>query len=381
MTFAFVVSLSAPSALPVTVQYYTANGTASSANDYVAATGTLTIPAGQSSGVVNVSVRGDATSERNETFVVNLSTPTNAALPGGTKGTGMIVTDDGAELSWNSLLSTLPAAVGPGGTFQATRDFLVSGAAAAQNFALQYRLSQNSVWGDADDIVLTSSPVDTVTLAADKTVGSHAATLTLTIPSNSLPKDVAQASYSYLLGKVDSGGVVPENDLNNVIVVAAPTTLRNPDISWTGLFTSPASIDPLGKLTVTRSFQVSTQPVTPNFVLDYRLSLDNVFGNADDIVLGTETISSAADKSVSIKSKTLTFTIHAATAPNNYVVLAKADSTGTVNESSEANNVISSASALAVVQPDVSWSALGVTPAAVDAGGKLAFSRSYQIAN
>ena len=45
----FTVSLSAAYDVPVTVHYATANGTATAGSDYQAASGTLTIPAGQTS--------------------------------------------------------------------------------------------------------------------------------------------------------------------------------------------------------------------------------------------------------------------------------------------------------------------------------------------
>ena len=54
--FAFRVSLSAAYDVPVTVAYSTANGTATAGNDYQAATGTLTIPAGQTSRTITVLV-------------------------------------------------------------------------------------------------------------------------------------------------------------------------------------------------------------------------------------------------------------------------------------------------------------------------------------
>ncbi|MCX5659276.1 MAG: Ig-like domain-containing protein [Planctomycetota bacterium] len=378
-TFAFNVALSAPSNVAVTVTYATANGTASSSNDYIAASGTLTIPAGQLAGVINVSVRGDTSLEKNETFVVNLTNPANATIAVA-QATGLIVTDDGTDLSWNSLASTPPTVLAPGGTFAATRDFQVSNAAVTQNFTLQYRLSQNSVWGDADDLVLTATPVESVTLAADKTVGPHAKAVTLAVPANALPAGIDHRDYAYLLGKVDSGAVVPENDLNNVITVAAPVTVQNPDLAWVGLSVAPATIDAGGRLTLVRSFEVKGQPVAPSFVVSYRLSLNGVYGDADDVVIGTETISAAADKTLGVKTKTLTFTVPAATAVGNYVLLAQLDSNAAVNEVVESNNLFAPAPALAVLRPDLAWNSLGVSPGSIDAGGKLTLVRNFQVA-
>jgi hypothetical protein len=89
----FQVTLSAASSQPVTVGWATANGTATADSDYQSASGTLTIPAGQTSGTITVSVNGDRLAEANETLAVNLSAPTNATIADGT-GVGTIVDDE-----------------------------------------------------------------------------------------------------------------------------------------------------------------------------------------------------------------------------------------------------------------------------------------------
>src|SRR5262249_31348552 len=90
----FVVSLSNTTDQPVTVQYATANGTATAANnDYVPASGTLTIPAKTSSATINITVIADQTQESDETFFVNLSSPTNATIADA-QAVGTIQNDD-----------------------------------------------------------------------------------------------------------------------------------------------------------------------------------------------------------------------------------------------------------------------------------------------
>ncbi len=90
---AFTVSLSKASTQTVTVQYATADGTAISASDYTAASGTLTFAPGQTTQAVTVRARGDKLYEDDETFLVNLSGPTNATLARAT-ASGTIVNDD-----------------------------------------------------------------------------------------------------------------------------------------------------------------------------------------------------------------------------------------------------------------------------------------------
>jgi hypothetical protein len=89
----FVVTLSGASTQPVSVAYTTANGTATAGSDYKSASGTLIIPAGQTTGTVSVLVNGDRVGEPNETFFVNLSSPANATIADG-QAVGTIVDDE-----------------------------------------------------------------------------------------------------------------------------------------------------------------------------------------------------------------------------------------------------------------------------------------------
>ena len=89
----FTVTLSGASDQPVTVDYATSDGTATAGSDYVAAAGTLTIPAGQLTGTITVLVNGDRLGEPSETFVVNLSSPTNSTIVA-SQGVGNIMDDE-----------------------------------------------------------------------------------------------------------------------------------------------------------------------------------------------------------------------------------------------------------------------------------------------
>ncbi len=94
----FPVALSAPSGKSVTVNYATADGTASSAADYVPKSGTLTVPPGASTATVTVPVVPDATDEDDETVGLTLSAPANATLGATPTATGTIADDDTATL-------------------------------------------------------------------------------------------------------------------------------------------------------------------------------------------------------------------------------------------------------------------------------------------
>jgi CSLREA domain-containing protein len=91
----FTVSLSTPSASQVTVDWATADGTATAPSDYVAGGDTVTFAPGDVEETVVVQVNGDTTVETDESFFVDLSDPTEATL-GDDQGQGTILNDDTA---------------------------------------------------------------------------------------------------------------------------------------------------------------------------------------------------------------------------------------------------------------------------------------------
>ena len=80
-------------AIPVTFTYTTVAGTAKAGTDFVAKSGQVTIPAGVMSAPIAIQVKGDATTEPNETFKVRLSNATGAGIKCGTRR-GTILNDD-----------------------------------------------------------------------------------------------------------------------------------------------------------------------------------------------------------------------------------------------------------------------------------------------
>lgn len=98
----FTLTLSAPTTKTVTVNFATANGTATAGSDYVARSGTVTFAPGQTTQTVTVAVIGDTLVEADETFRLVLSGAVNATLAT-TQATATIVNDDRAgfaAVSW-----------------------------------------------------------------------------------------------------------------------------------------------------------------------------------------------------------------------------------------------------------------------------------------
>jgi hypothetical protein len=92
--FRFTVSLDQAQSAPLTVDFATANGTATAPSDYAADAGTVAFGPGEIAKTVTVLVNGDTRKEPNETFRVNLSNATgNATITDG-QAVGTIANDD-----------------------------------------------------------------------------------------------------------------------------------------------------------------------------------------------------------------------------------------------------------------------------------------------
>jgi hypothetical protein len=161
----FTVTLSAPSGKNVTVRYATADGTAiagtfTEINDYAPVSGTLTIPAGQSTATIGVLVAGDTTFEPDETFFLNLSNPTDATI-GDAQGQATITNDDPVPgLTVDSLFVT----EGDTGSSIATFNVRLSNAT-SQTVTVNYATSDGTAVAGSDYTAvagsLTFAPLET----------------------------------------------------------------------------------------------------------------------------------------------------------------------------------------------------------------------------
>lgn len=97
-TLVFTVTKTGSTTSTYSVDYATANGTATGA-DYTAASGTLTFAPTQMTKMISVVTRTDFKVEPNETFYVNLSNPTNGATISDGQGIGTLFNDDSVCLT------------------------------------------------------------------------------------------------------------------------------------------------------------------------------------------------------------------------------------------------------------------------------------------
>jgi len=213
-TATFTVSLSAASGQTVSVNYATADGTATAGSDYVARSGTLTFAPGVTAQGVAITVNGDTAVEPNETFSVGLSGASNASIARAT-GTGTILNDD-AVVTVSP--ASLPAATA-GSAYSQTLS--ASGGTAPYSFAVSAGTLpvgvQLSPGGVLSGTPTSSGSFNFTATATDSggspTSGSRAYTLTvasptITLPATTLAGGTAGQAYTAAINPA-TGGIAP----------------------------------------------------------------------------------------------------------------------------------------------------------------------------
>ncbi|HEX8312714.1 MAG TPA: Calx-beta domain-containing protein, partial [Chthoniobacteraceae bacterium] len=305
----FTISLSSASNQPVTVQYVTANGSATAPDDYIGlALSTLTFAPGELTKTVSVTINGDTAVEADETFTVNLSNPTNATLLDGT-GQGTIFNDD---VPPPPTISVDDASVieGNSGTRLATFTISLS-QASSQPVSVQYSTTDNGATAPDDYVALalttlTFAPGEltktvSVTVNGDTAVeGDELFALNLTNPTNATLQDG-----------------IGEGRILNDDVPPPPPTISVGDAT----VTEGASGTVLATFTISLS-AASTQPISVQYVTG-----DNTATAPDDYVArGLATLTFSPGE----LSKTVSVTVNGDT-------LVEGDELFTLNLSSPTN--------------------------------------------
>lgn len=159
----FTVTLSAAAAGAVTVAYSTADGTATSGSDYVAANGTLTFAAGETSKTIQVTVKGDTVAEGNEAFTIRLANAAGATIADGSAA-GTLTNDDTAPTL--PALSVGDVAMREGDSGTAELMFIVTlDKAATGPVTVNYATANGTATAGSDYAALTG----TLTFAAGET--------------------------------------------------------------------------------------------------------------------------------------------------------------------------------------------------------------------
>nr|WP_260178781.1 putative Ig domain-containing protein [Xanthomonas cannabis] len=244
-TATFTVSLSTASGQTVTVNYATADGTATAGSDYAARSGTLSFAPGTTTQTVAISVNGDLSVEPNETYRVVLSSATNATIARAT-GTGTINNDDAVVVI---APASLPAATA--GTAY-TQNLSASGGTAPYTFALSAGALPAGVTLNASGVLSgtpTASGSFNFTVSATDsgapTTGSRAYTLVVAgaavnLPATTLAQGTAGQAYSAAITPA-SGGIAPYTYTLAAGVLPAGITVNSATGALSGTPTAPGT--------------------------------------------------------------------------------------------------------------------------------------------
>ena len=166
-TVSYTLTLSDRSTKTITVQYATANGTATAGLDYTSVTGTLTFNPGVTSQVINIPILNDSINEADETFTLNLSSPTNVNL--GTATTVTTITD--------TLTASVTTTLANVENLTLTGTSAINGTGNVGNNILTGNTASNSLSGGAgNDTIIGGGGDDTYSFPATTALGSDTIT-------------------------------------------------------------------------------------------------------------------------------------------------------------------------------------------------------------
>lgn len=315
-TMTFTVNLSNPSDKTVTVDYATADGTATAGSDYESKSGTLTFNPLETSKTISVTIDGDTNVENDETFSVDLSNAQNAT-PTSLQATGTIQDDDGFVVTVGDAQVTETDSGSTTMTFTAT---LARPASAPLSF--DWATASNGSASPGQDYQTASG---TATFAA----GATTTTFTVTVLGDTIDEndetfnvDLTNPTYGSL-ANAQATGTILDND--------AP-----PNVSISG-----------GSITEGNSGTKT---------LDFTVSLDNASGKTVTVDYATANGTAIAGSDYGATSGTLTFqpsqTSQKVSVTVNGDTDAESDETFTVGLSNASNATISTQSATGTILDD-----------------------------
>jgi len=230
----FTISYAGPGTAGVTVDYATADETATAGSDYTATSGTAILPGGGCKcTTVNVPVLGDTAAEADETFEVNLSNPVNKTITDG-QGIGTITNDD---LPNATIDDPAVAENGTTLTFTVTLD-----QAAATDSVMTY----SSAAGTATDSTDYTGVSGTLTIVAGQTQG----TIDVPVLDDSIYEGDEDLVMNLVtvsgvtVGDAQGDGTITENDAQPNITVDDPSAPENGGpLTFTISLDNPAGVD------------------------------------------------------------------------------------------------------------------------------------------
>ena len=314
----FTVRLSAPSALPVTVAYSTADGTATAGVDYVAVPlTTLTFPPSQTKETVTVPVAPEPQYDLSRTFMVNLSNPAGASIAAG-QATGTIVNPN-----------TPPAIAITGATVHASADGATTATfpvrlSAPSDLAttVTYATADGTATAGVDYVAI---PPTTLTFAPGQTEQD------VTVTINSEPAFASTRTFTIDLTDPTGAVILTGQATATIVGSSSPPAVS---ITGTTVTASPST-------TVTATFVVTLSEASSRATsVTYATADGTAAAGVDYVAVPPTTLTFAPDQTEQTITVTVdaargydltkTFTVNLTALPQGNATVAAGQATGTI---------------------------------------------------
>jgi predicted extracellular nuclease len=222
-TMTFTVTRTNVAPVAFTVDYATANGTATAGSDYGAASGTLSFTANQLQALVTVTISDNAVPEFDETLFFNLSNATNGAVISDNQAVGTIVNDDGTPITVS--IGDVIQAEGTSGTTIFTFNVVRSGGTGA--FDINFDTANGSATVAGNDYLANSGVLNFG-------VGENFKTISVTVNGDMTPEPVE--NFFVNLSNATNNVIVTDASGTGTILDGAGTLSFIHDIQGTAYF-------------------------------------------------------------------------------------------------------------------------------------------------
>ncbi|HEX8241682.1 MAG TPA: Calx-beta domain-containing protein [Allosphingosinicella sp.] len=214
-TMTFTVTRTNLAAGAFTVDYATADGTASAGSDYSPASGTLSFADNQVSATVSVAINDDAIAELDETVLLNLSNAGGATIADA-QGVGTIVNDDGAPIQ----VSIGDASVVEGNSGSVNLVFTLTRTGGTGAFDVNFQTADVTATstGPGQDYVTTTG---TVSFAA----GQNSATISVPVLGDTVAE--SNETFQVQLISATNNAIIADNIAVGTIVNDEPTFIHD----------------------------------------------------------------------------------------------------------------------------------------------------------
>lgn len=322
---------------------YIISGTSSGA-DYAPLTGIVTIPAGQATAQLNISVIDDAVGESSETLTLTIID--GVGYGPGLAASATVTINDNEPIVTVSAIDAFAAQTRQGETINTGQFRFTRTGSTANPFTISYTIGGTAVNGvDYLDLGTGLALTGQVIIPAGQTG------VAVTIA----PQVVARAAAMTVTLSVDTTPGGPYRIANpNVAATVNIQTLPPVNLTATALTFLPASISLSAPSTTTNfSFTIDRSGLAGTlaaFTAQIRLSANNVLGDADDIVLFTRSFAAGFTGSVS-ENGTLNWDTLPLVLPGAYNLGLFVDSGSLVSEFDEIDNRLISPSGQVTFTP------------------------------